>query len=149
MKSVFINIGSNIGDRRLNLSRAVACIEKEFGPFEASHVVETPAWGYESDNKFLNIGLRIESDMEPLELLHTLQAIERHLSPTPHRAADGGYADRVIDIDIVAIDMEEIDMDELKVPHPHLPERDFFLVPMQELAPGWRHPRLGNVYLNA
>lgn len=146
MKSVFLNIGSNLGDRRLNLSRAVVKIEKVFGPFEASHVVETPAWGYDSDHKYLNMGLRVESDLEPMELLKIVKEIERSISTIPHRDADGNYADRVIDIDIIAIDQEEIDLPELKVPHPKLPERDFFLVPMQELAPGWRHPRLGNIY---
>lgn len=146
MKSVFLNIGSNLGDRRLNLSRAVVKIEKVFGPFEASHVVETPAWGYDSDHKYLNMGLRVESDLDPMELLKIVKEIEKSISTVSHRDADGNYADRVIDIDIIAIDQEEIDLPELKVPHPRLPERDFFLVPMQELAPGWRHPRLGNIY---
>lgn len=146
MKSVFLNIGSNLGDRRLNLSRAVVKIEKVFGPFEASHAVETPAWGYDSEHPFLNMGLRVESDLEPMELLRAVKEIERSISDAQHRTPDGGYADRMIDIDIIAIDQEEIDLPDLKVPHPCLPERDFFLVPMQELAPGWRHPRLGNIY---
>lgn len=146
MKSVFLNIGSNLGDRRLNLSRAVAGLERVFGPFEASHVVETPAWGYESDHPYLNIGMRVESDLEPLELLAAVKEVENRISSRSHRDSAGGYADREIDIDIIAIDQEEIDLPELKVPHPLMQEREFVLVPMQELAPLWRHPRLGNVY---
>lgn len=140
---VFLNIGSNLGDRRRNLSKAVAAIEKEFGYFELSHVVESEPWGYDSPNAYLNIGMMVISELEPEEVLHRLQAIEKTLSPSPHRNPDGSYADRVVDIDIIAIDDRVINTPELTVPHPRMSERRFVLEPMAELAPYWRHPILG------
>lgn len=143
MAIVFVNIGSNLGDRRLNLSRAMKAIGEEFGGFEISHVVESKPWGFDSTHSFLNLGMMFSSDLPPKEILHRLQAIERNISPLPHRHSDGSYADRMIDIDIVAIDNLKIDDEELCVPHPRLPERRFFLEPLAELAPGWRHPDSG------
>lgn len=138
-----INIGSNLGDRRLNLSRAMRRVGLEFGDFEISHVMESEPWGYESDNKFLNMGMIFQSDLTPEVALGKLQDIERELSPSAHRAPDGGYADRELDIDIMAIDDKVIDLPGLQVPHPRLGEREFFLKPMEELAPGWVHPVTG------
>lgn len=143
MAIVFVNIGSNLGDRRLNLSRAMRAIGEEFGDFEISHVVESEPWGFDSTHSFLNLGMMFSSDLTPLEILHRLQEIERRISPAPHRNPDGSYADRIIDIDIVAIDGLRIAEEELTVPHPRLPERHFFLEPLAELAPGWRHPDSG------
>ena len=71
----------------------------------------------------------------------SFQGVERLISDASHRNSDGSYRDRVIDIDIVAIDQLTIDSPTLKVPHPHFTERDFYLIPMCELAPAWRHPR--------
>lgn len=143
MAYVILNLGSNLGDRRLNLSRAVRAICNVFGPFEVSHAVESKSWGYDSPHRFLNIAMMVQSDMPPMEILHTLQEIEHDLSPESHRNADGTYADRQLDIDIVAIDDMVIDTPELKVPHPRLEQRRFFLEPMNEIAGGWRHPVTG------
>lgn len=140
MHMVFLNLGSNLGNRRMNLSHAVAAIEKEFGYFELSHTIESEPWGFDSPNSFLNVGMMVTSDMPPLEILHKLQAIESRLSPTSHRNPDGSYADREIDIDIIAIDDISMTTDELTLPHPLMAERRFVLEPLAELAPFWRHP---------
>lgn len=142
MSNVFLNIGSNLGDRRKNLSKAVSAIEKEFGYFELSHAVDSRPWGFESENDFLNIGMMIISDLQPVEILHKLQEIERELGSESHRNPDGSYADRLIDIDIIAIDDMVFDTPELQVPHPRMSERRFVLEPLAELAPFWRHPLL-------
>lgn len=139
----FINIGSNLGDRRRNLSRAVAAIEKEFGYFELSHTVESEPWGYASLNPYLNVGMMFISELEPVEVLRRLQTIEAGLNASPHRTAEGGYADREVDIDIIAVDDLMVDTPELTVPHPRMAERRFVLEPLAELAPFWVHPRLG------
>ena len=143
MHTVLLNIGSNLGDRRRNLSKAVSAIEKEFGYFELSHAVETEPEGFDSPHAFLNIGMMVRSELEPLEILRRLQAIERSFSLESHRTEDGGYKDRLIDIDIIAIDELEMDAPELVLPHPRMHERRFVLEPLAELAPYWRHPRLG------
>lgn len=140
---VFVNIGSNDGDKRLNLSRAVRMISERFGNFEVSHSVESKPWGYDSSKRYLNIGMAFQSDLSPIETLHELQKIEKTICPEPHRNTDGTYRDRIIDIDIMAIDTMQIDEPGLTVPHPHLHERSFFLEPMVELAPLWRHPANG------
>lgn len=143
MAYVFVNIGSNLGNRRLNLSRAMRAIGDEFGQFELSHVVESAPWGFDSTNSFLNVGMAFMTDLEPEEVLRRLQAIEKSISPASHRDAEGRYTDRLIDIDIVAIDRLIISTPELTVPHPHLAERRFFLEPMAEIAGGWHHPATG------
>ena len=139
----FINIGSNLGQRVLNISKATRALDERFGFFEISHKVESEPLGFDSTNVFCNIGLMFISDKTPEEVHGILQEIERRLDPRPHRNADGSYRDRTIDIDIVAVDELQIDTDTLKVPHPHLAERRFFLEPMAELAPEWRHPATG------
>ena len=140
MAFVLINIGSNLGNRRLNLSRAMRAVGEEFGEFEMSHVVESAPWGFDSTNSFLNVGMAFNTDLSPEEVLDRLQAIEQRLAPGSHRTPQGGYADRELDIDIVAIDREIIDSERLKVPHPHLARRRFFLEPLAELVPGWVNP---------
>lgn len=138
-----INIGSNLGDRRHNLSRAMAAVMRRYGELEMSHVVETEPWGYESPNKFLNVAIMFRSDDAPLDVLAELQQIERTISDSPHRTPEGGYADRLLDIDMIAADDLTLDTPELTLPHPRLAERDFFLVPLEEIAPAWRHPSTG------
>lgn len=129
----YINIGSNMGNRLMNLTRAVSAIEKRFGWFELSHHIESEPWGFNSKNKFLNVGMAFISELHPLEVLHILQEVEASINPSSHRNADGSYKDRVIDIDIMAVDGVEMSTPELTLPHPHLEERPFFLEPYNEL----------------
>ncbi len=129
----YINIGSNLGNKMLNISRAVSLIEKEFGWFELSKAIESKPWGYESKHKFVNMGMRFISDKAPLEVLHILKGIERQISPLSHRKKDGTYADRIIDIDIMAADDIVMDTPELTLPHKHLQDREFFLSSYNEL----------------
>ena len=130
---VFINIGSNLGDRRMNLSKAMRAVAAVYGDFEISHVMESEPWGFESQNKFLNLAMVFKSDDAPLDILHTLQRIEKEISPESHRNPDGSYADRLVDIDIMTIEGVRMETEELTLPHPHLKERPFFMEPLQEL----------------
>lgn len=139
----YLNIGSNMGDRRDNLYRAVVALTAGTSGSVTSHVVESEPWGFDSDNRFMNIGLWFNSDLDPHMMLDRIHDIERRLGSATHRDGDGNYIDRLVDIDIVAIDDKVIDTPTLQVPHPHLAERDFFLRPMMELAPNWVHPVKG------
>ena len=139
----YLNIGSNMGDRRDNLYRAVVALTAGTSGSVTSHVVESEPWGFDSDNRFMNIGLWLASDLEPHQMLDRIHDIEHRLGSAAHRDAQGDYIDRLVDIDIVAIDDMVIDSPTLQVPHPHLAERDFFLRPMMELAPNWQHPITG------
>lgn len=134
----YLNIGSNLGNRLLNVSKAISAIEKDFGWFELSKTVESEPWGFDSTHKFVNIGMLIQSDREPIDVLHALQSIEKSISAASHRKPNGEYADRVIDIDIMAAEDDSdnpvcISTPELTLPHPHLQDREFFLTPYEEL----------------
>lgn len=142
---VHLNIGSNLGDREAILYRAVELLGRALpGRVTCSRMIETPAWGFESQHPFLNMGVTIglERVWEPLELLHTVQRVQHEVDPSPHRDDKGGYIDRAIDIDIIAIDDTVMMSSELTLPHPRMHMREFVLRPMAEIAPEWVHPLL-------
>ena len=127
---IYLNIGTNIGDRHENIKRAVSAIEHTLQcKAVICDVITTMPWGYKSDNFFCNQGIMIEKEIEPLALLDTLQRIEKELGSAAHRDADGNYMDRLIDIDIMDIDGVKMKSKRLTLPHPHLYERPFFLMP--------------------
>lgn len=139
MPTVYLNIGSNKGHRTALIERAVALIS-EVLPDAAlcrSSFIETEAWGFESKNRFLNLGLSLgfSCNVNAEELLKVFQRIEKSISPDSHRNADGTYRDRCVDIDIIAIDTMNIELPNLRVPHPRAGLRDFVLIPLRELAP--------------
>lgn len=128
-----LNIGSNIGDREMNLRRAVDELSLLGSRCIVSSIVESEPWGFESSNAFLNVGVMLESDLEPLDMLHHCQAIERQLGSAAHRDSNGNYVDRLIDIDIILAGELHINTPELTIPHPRMHERDFVMRPLQEL----------------
>jgi len=143
MSVAYINIGSNQGDSHAVIEQAIALIELcSRRKAIRSEYIATEPWGFESHNKFLNIGIAIAWEKTPLELLDTIQNVERSISPSPHRDAEGHYIDRIIDIDIIAIDEEVIDTERLTVPHPRMHLRKFVLIPLAQIAPDWHHPLL-------
>ena len=150
MSVIHINIGSNTGDRAAQIERAVAALSERIDPdgraqISLAPIVESEAWGFESENSFLNLGLIIESpdDLDPLALLDILQSVEKDIADVPHRNPDGSYADRPIDIDLIAVDDNVIDTERLKLPHPRMHLRPFVLEPIKFLDPDWRHPLSG------
>lgn len=147
MSTVHINIGSNLGDRAALIERAVAALSERIDPdceaeIRLAPVVESEPWGFESGNRFLNLGLMIKSsrDEDPYEILAMLQATEKEIDGHSHRDDDGGYIDRAIDIDLIAVDDKIIDSPTLQLPHPRMDKRDFVLRPIASLDPDWRHP---------
>lgn len=138
MATAYINLGSNIGDRRSTIERAVAAIEADLGvSARRSQWVESEPWGFDSPNRFVNLGIAVDTELEPLELLHRLQAVEKSIDPSSHRDAEGLYIDRVIDIDLIAVDHLVVDAPELTLPHPRMKERPFVMGPLLELCPDW------------
>jgi len=137
MPLVYINIGTNLGNRHALLRRALEGVAARFPLRAVSSVMESEPWGFKSANKFLNVCACFEAGtLSPLEVLAAMQQVERSISPASHRNPDGSYADRLIDIDIVHIEGVEMHTPTLTLPHPHLYDRDFFLLPLQEiLAP--------------
>lgn len=137
------NIGSNLGDRVALLNAAATALEALGREVARSSTVETPAWGYESAHSFLNMELVVATSREPLEVLDAVHGIERMLGSGSHRTALGGYADRLVDIDIVAVSDMVVNSPRLQIPHPHLAERYFYLAPLAQTSPQWRHPLSG------
>lgn len=144
MRTVSVNIGSNLGDREQNLRAAVKRIRRIAGtPLRLSKIYESQAWGYHSDNPFLNIAVEFHSDRPLADLLAAFRKVERDLGSLSHRTPDGSYADRTVDIDIICAGNETVATETLCVPHPRMAERRFVLVPLCELSPTWRHPIIG------
>jgi 2-amino-4-hydroxy-6-hydroxymethyldihydropteridine diphosphokinase len=134
---VFVGLGSNLGDRELNLRRALERLE-ELGPVRASSFRETDPVGVTDQPKFLNAAAELATDLPPRELLERLLDLERELGRD--RATERRWGPRVIDLDLLLFGEEAIDEPGLTVPHPHLTERRFVLEPLHELAPELRLP---------
>ena len=133
--TTYLGIGTNLGDRAENLTRAVALISEQVGTVLAcSSFMETAPWGFTSDNHFLNAVLAVDTALSPLELLRVTQSIERELGRL-HKTVDGNYSDRIIDIDILLYDDLAINEAELTIPHPLIWERRFVYEPLLEIAP--------------
>lgn len=140
-----INIGSNLGDSHALIEQAaagIALLASEGSAMRCSGFIESEPWGFNSPHRFLNLGVEITTDLPPHELLHRLQAIERAISSTPHRYADGSYTDRIIDIDLICMEQTVTDTPTLTLPHPRMHLRRFVLEPLMELSPQWIHPLL-------
>ncbi len=139
LHTAFLSIGSNVGDRLANLKAAIVSLPPAVRLLDSSPVYETLPWGYADQGNFLNQVLKVETDLEPQELLAYLKSIEKQLG----RKKTFHYGPRLIDLDILFYDDLVIEIPGLTIPHPHLNERAFVLVPLLVLAPDLLHPRLG------
>ncbi len=130
---VYLSLGSNLGDRRQVLLSALALLGERVGTVErVSGFLETEPWGFQSDHLFLNACALVSTRLTPREVLGATQQIERDLGRT-HKSVDGRYSDRPIDIDILLYDDIQLDEGDLIIPHPHMTERDFVMIPLREI----------------
>ncbi len=141
MTKVYLSTGSNIGDRLAYLQRAVKMLEAYPGisVSQVSAVYETAPWGYPNQALFLNQIVEIETQISPADLLSAIKKIEKEIGRTPSFK----YGPRVIDMDILFYGDQIIEQENLTIPHPHLSERAFVLVPLADLIPDFVHPKLG------
>jgi len=122
-----------MGRREENLRRAVLLIGERVGEvLRQSSVLETEPWGYESDHKFLNAVILCQTELSPRQLLQAVKQIERDMGRVTKSKACR-YADRPIDIDILLYDNLTVDDPDLKIPHPLMHERDFVMIPLNEI----------------
>lgn len=139
---VFLSLGSNLGDRGENLDHAISNIEERIGEVIAtSAFYVTDPVGFESDNQFLNAVCEVKTKLNPLAILETTQAIEKEMGRTT-KSRNRVYTDRIIDIDLLLFDDEIVEYPELTLPHPHMHERPFVLLPLAEIAGEYMHPVL-------
>jgi len=139
MAEVFLGLGSNLGDKALNIRRAIELLRPYCEQIELSSLYKTAPVGYFDQDWFLNAVARVETKLVPREILETIQRIEAELKR--QRTIPNGP--RTIDIDILFYNDWTIDDASLTVPHPRLEERVFVLAPLVEIAPEFRHPKWG------
>ncbi len=133
---VFIGLGSNLGDGEKNLLKAIEMLEMELGKAKnSSSIIKTEPWGYKSENIFHNSVVEFYTAVLPNELLKITQDIERKIGRL--KKSTEGYADRVIDLDILYYGHLIIDQEDLKIPHPEISKRHFVLDSLLEIAPNW------------
>ena len=133
MHTIYLSLGTNLGSREDNLEHALHLLQEQVGALlRRSSVHETTPWGFESSHMFLNLCVCMATSLSPLQLLATTKQIERQLGRT-RKSAHGHYADRLIDIDILLYDDAHINEPGLVIPHPHMYEREFVMMPLNEI----------------
>ena len=139
MKTAYLGLGSNLGDRRQNLTDAVILLTSErILVKRKSSIWETEPRDVLDQPKFLNQVIEVETDLFPRQLFQRLQRIEREMG----RLKRTPKGPRLIDIDILLYGNAVVKSPELEIPHPRMAERRFVLAPLAELAPDLRHPVL-------
>lgn len=136
--SVYLALGSNVGDRSGNLDRALSQLGRELEVLTVSSLYETEPVGYANQPPFLNRACHVATSLSPQRLLLFTQGVETHLGRLPTFR----NGPRVIDIDILMYGDLQVHSDDLVIPHKALPERLFVLVPLAEIAPELVHPTL-------
>ena len=137
IKEIYLSLGSNQGNRKQNLTKAIDLLSEVFGPVEKiSSIYETEAWGKKDQASFLNMVACFSTRNSPKEVLEAVLEIENKLG----RVRKEKWGERNIDIDILFYnDLIYNDLD-LKIPHPELEKRRFVLEPLKEIAPEFVHP---------
>jgi len=134
--TIYLALGSNLGNRLANLKEAIASLPPQMEVKAKSDVYETSPWGFKEQAMFLNQVLRAETYLKPDPLLRHLKRLEVALGRKP--TFENGP--RLIDIDILFYDDLVLYSPTLTIPHPSMHERGFVLVPMMDIAPDFEHP---------
>ena len=138
VKSVYLGIGSNLGNRQKNIELAkFKLIQKDIRIMRSSNIYESLSWPNPNDPKFLNVILEVSLNLSPIKLIDICKKIEISLG----RKKRSKNAPRECDIDV--IDYYNIKLQKKVIlPHPRMHERNFVLLPLYELNKGWKHPIL-------
>lgn len=137
--TVYIGIGSNLGNREENCLNSIRLIEeRDIRVLKRSSLYETEPWGVEDQPMFINMAIEAETELSPLELLRVLKSIEKSMG----RVQTERWGPRIIDLDILFYNNLILETPELTIPHPYIKERPFVLIPLSEIAPEFEHPVL-------
>jgi 2-amino-4-hydroxy-6-hydroxymethyldihydropteridine diphosphokinase len=143
METIYLSLGSNMGDRAQNIARATAALSAQgVRVTRQSSLYETEPVDVRGDGWFLNCVIEAETELAPLELMQVLLSIERSLGRQRRPIGDGPKESRTIDMDILFFGSRVVSSPELQIPHPRMADRRFVLVPFAEIAPDVRHPVL-------
>jgi 2-amino-4-hydroxy-6-hydroxymethyldihydropteridine diphosphokinase len=142
MKTVYLSLGANMGDRAQNIAKAIEAmgargihVVRQSALYETEPVDARGGW-------FLNCVVEAETEMMPRQLMNALLGIERSLGRRRSPVYEGVKESRTIDVDILMFGSSVVRTPELEIPHPRMGERRFVLVPFAEIAPGVQHPVL-------
>lgn len=139
MRQIFLSLGSNLGDKSLNIFKSLAFLEKKVGAIvQKSALYETQPWGLQTQPNFYNMVIEVTSTLTPMAVLDQILAIEKEMG----RIREVRWAKRLIDIDILYDDKLIINEASIKIPHPEIAYRKFVLIPLLEIAPDFVHPVL-------
>lgn len=142
MATMYLSLGTNLGDRQSNLETALTLISRKIGTIEAaSQLIETEPWGFDSPNRFMNMAVKVRTILDPFQVLKVTQGIEKDMGRT-EKSMDKVYHDRVIDIDILLYDDMILNTEKLTIPHPLMHKRMFVIKPLAEIAQDVMHPIL-------
>ena len=136
LHTIYIALGSNLGERLVNLQSAADALPPTIRIRERSPVYETSPWGYLEQPLFLNQVVKAETALPPPDLLSYLKNVENQMG----REMTHKYGPRSIDLDIIFYGDLILDTPKLTIPHPHLANRAFVLLPLADLDPDLRHP---------
>ncbi|AVF05210.1 MULTISPECIES: 2-amino-4-hydroxy-6-hydroxymethyldihydropteridine diphosphokinase [Devosia] len=133
MPTAWLSLGANIGDPAAQLADAITRLNahQAISVVVQSTVIRTKAWGKTDQPDFANMAATVETDLLPVDLLHTCLDIERDMGRVRHEV----WGPRLIDIDIIAYERVEMDSTKLILPHRFAHERDFVLDPLREISP--------------
>ena len=135
---LYLGLGSNLGNREENIRRALALIDERVGSvYRVSSPIETDPVGFSSNHKFINLVCLVHTMMSPMSCLRETQKIEQELGRTQKSTCTDGilqHFDRPIDIDLLTYDDITMDTPELTLPHPRMKDRDFVMLPLEEIS---------------
>ncbi|MBY0281428.1 MAG: 2-amino-4-hydroxy-6-hydroxymethyldihydropteridine diphosphokinase [Alphaproteobacteria bacterium] len=141
MTTVYLSLGSNLGDKRAYLRAAVDALKLILRDVKESSVYETAPLYVTDQLAFLNQAISGKTDLEPLAFLRQCQAIQKAVGRTAQAVR---FGPREIDIDIISFGDILLKTETIEIPHPRLHERLFVLEPLAEIAPDWACPKTGH-----
>ena len=141
-RMLYLSIGSNLGDKKGNILRAVSLLDEAMGArhIRLSSFMSSRSWGFDGED-FLNVALSYKTDLPAADILKIWKEIEQRMGRQDEgikldAAGKRIYRNRIIDIDIVLLGSEKINTPDLVIPHRDMKERDFVLIPLREIYDG-------------
>lgn len=133
--TVYLSLGSNLGEKERNIQEAVQMIDAEVGQvLRCSSLHITEPWGFDSENTFVNAAVCCITNLTPQQVLECTADIEKRMGRM-QKSVGGVYHDRIIDIDILLYDHLHLSTPQLTLPHPRMYEREFVMAPLREIMP--------------